>query len=479
MKIVIDVDVANERGRLAKSLARIESALENLEPGRAQSGAAPIGLHAGTPGTFWKRFRQTHMGRNLPLILLMSGLMEYQFVRMGHPVFGVLIFIGIIGQSILRNGLLLPADPAAQQTLDLMPARPHIGLGATIGDGAIVEPGATVEVGASVGAGAVIQRGAVVRMGASIGARAVVENDAIVSWGADVRRDAVVGAHARVGAGATVKSGAHVPRDLRIFPGGEWGGKAARDVVAGDDAGDTRFSKSRATDVASARTATPLAAPSAASTDPRAVKFSELFARIDAQIDLAPALVREHLGASAGGVRALRGTCTALLAREHALRTEASPEAVAQLLAERDGINGRIATSDDAQTRMSLQSAIAAIDTQVQQRKLLARSADRLDAELTRLFWTLDGLVAQLVRLRSAGADATQAPDARLSQSVQQLQSEVAAIADALEEVSRGVATAGDAQVPTENIAAESAVAPPGQAAASSTQSALRVRADE
>jgi hypothetical protein len=85
--------------------------------------------------------------------------------------------------------------------------------------------------------------------------------------------------------------------------------------------------------------------------------------------------------------------------------------------------------------RKSLQSAIGAIDDQKRQRLQVKTYADRLDAEVTRLQWTLDGMAAQLVRLRTAGVDAAQAPSGDVLQTVNQLHEEIDAIADALEHV--------------------------------------------
>ena len=65
----------------------------------------------------------------------------------------------------------------------------------------------------------------------------------------------------------------------------------------------------------------------------------------------------------------------------------------------------------------------------------MARTADRLDAELTRLLWTVDGMGAQLVRLRTAGAEVGAAGDLEAARDVKKLQEEIGAIADALEEI--------------------------------------------
>ena len=292
------------------------------------------------------------------------------------------------------------------------PSQPHIGMGAEVASDAVIEPGATVEMGATVGAGAVVKRGAVVRMGASVHARAVIEPDATVGWGADVGEGATVGREASVSAGATVKAGASVPAGMQLPPGSTWGSRASAGAGA--------------------------AARPVTAADPREARIHAACERIEAELRAAPESVREYLGASEGTVRALRDTCLRLLERERALRAECSLEALAFLAQERDVLERRIAAATDAAVRRSLEQALAALDEQRRQRGLLLQSAERLDAELTRLVWTLDGMGTQLVRMRSAGAEAASAPDQAVLQSMQQLHEEIDAISDALEHVARG-----------------------------------------
>ncbi len=308
-------------------------------------------------------------------------------------------------------------------------------MGASIGRDAVIEPGAVVEMGASIGRGAIIRSDAVVRMGATVGAGAVIESGALVSWGADVKRGARVLAGARIGAGATVGRDAEVPRDTWVMPGGEWrGGAGNRDV---------RLSEGPAQEVAAARApvqgevAAALPRKETPAVDPREIKLDAVFTRIEEELKLASPAVHQQLAPRLIGVRELRGTCASLLERERGLRAEAAPDALARLDQERSSLADRVASADDEQVRLSLASAVAAIDEQKRQRQLLARSADRLEAEQTRLFWTLDALAAQLLRMRSAGADLAQSGNAELGRSLEQLQGEIDAIANALEQVAQ------------------------------------------
>jgi archaellum component FlaC len=84
-----------------------------------------------------------------------------------------------------------------------------------------------------------------------------------------------------------------------------------------------------------------------------------------------------------------------------------------------------------------LAGAVAAISGQEEQRRLFQKSAERLDAELTRLIWTVDGMGTELLRVRTAGAELYETSARALAQSVQQLHEEINSIAEALEEVHR------------------------------------------
>lgn len=348
------------------------------------------------------------LGGNLALIIpaLVIGVLS-----------GVLM-IGGVGEAVLSS---LPAGLAPKD-----PTRPHIGMGATIAHDAIIEPGATVEMGATVGSGVVVKRGAVVRMGATVHARVVLEEGAIVGWGSDVGAGATIGRKAVVGAGATVYGDTVVPPGTRLLPGATWV-KGAGARIPGSEP---------------ARAAAAVANPAP---DPREARINAACERIEAELRQAPEQVREYLGASDQTVSALRSTCLGLIERERMLRAESSPESLAFLDQEKTEIEKRISAATDDAVRRSLQQAVVAIEDQKRQRGLLGRSADRLDAELTRLVWTLDGMGAQLVRLRTAGLEATRAPDQEVLRSMRQLHDEIDAIADALEHVAR---EEQDAQAP-------------------------------
>jgi len=296
--------------------------------------------------------------------------------------------------------------------------RASIGPGATIAESAIIEPGASIEMGATIERGAIVRSGAVVRMGATVERDAVIEKGAIVSWGVVVSRGAVVGEHAVVGAGSVVRREARVPPGMRLSPGAVLAAGATA-LPAPDAAAQPAVEPPR---------------PIQIQKDPRDQRLAAVCDKLEAELRDSPERVRSFLGGSDLTISSLRRTCEDLSRRERAMREEADPESVALLDEDRAALVKRMAGEHDAQLGQSLQGAISAIDELKRQRELLRVGAERLQAEHTRLLYTLEGLASQLVRLRTAGA--TTAP-AELSQGALDLRARIDAIADALEEVSR------------------------------------------
>jgi carbonic anhydrase/acetyltransferase-like protein (isoleucine patch superfamily) len=273
-----------------------------------------------------------------------------------------------------------------------------------------------IEMGASIGAEAVLERGVVVRMGASVGPRAVLEEGASVSWGASVGEGAVIGAGAVVAAGSEVAAGARVPARTYLAPGTTWS-------AASSDGHRLPAAQHRHE----------IEAPS----DPRTEQIRKACDRLEEEYARAPEPVRAMFGETRATLSSLRRTCLDLVARERALRAEGSPEALARLDQEKAAIEARLTLASDEKVRRSLSGAVTAIAAQQQQRKLLQNNADRLEAELTRLIWTVDGMGTELVRVRTAGAELYQGSTAEIARSVEQLQGEIDSIAQALEEMNQ------------------------------------------
>jgi chromosome segregation ATPase len=166
--------------------------------------------------------------------------------------------------------------------------------------------------------------------------------------------------------------------------------------------------------------------------DPRHARIDAACDRLEADLRQTPEQLRGFLGEPGKTVAALRGTCHQLLERERTLRGEASPEAFARLDEEKRVLATRAAGSADQAVRRSLEGAVAAIDDQQRQREVLRATAERLDAESTRLVLTLEAMSAQIVRLNSTSqSSAAQTP--AMAGSVNQLRDEIEAVAEALE----------------------------------------------
>jgi carbonic anhydrase/acetyltransferase-like protein (isoleucine patch superfamily) len=325
----------------------------------------------------------------------------------------LLIVLGVAlhHHGMLSLGLVLAAAGGGlfiAGNLKLGAGKPGVRMGASVGQGTELDPTASIEMGASVGERAKLGPRSVVRMGANVDDGAVLEAGAIVSWGANVGEGAVIGEGAVVGAGSDVGAGARVPAGFVLHPGSSFGARESAQAVK------------------------VIKAPEPAQVaDPRAARVSAVCTKLTNELQRSPSGVREFLGGSGQTIDGLQKTCTELLRRESELRREAD---LGQLPQERAAIAVRIDREQDAQVRDSLRGALAAIDGQQQERELLRVAADRLDAEHTRLLYTLEQLAAQFARLRSAGDGAARAP-AELQEGVVQLRSELEAIADALESV--------------------------------------------
>lgn len=318
---------------------------------------------------------------------------------------GVLGMVGLI-EALSVEGFQQLSSPTATGA--------RIGMGANVQDGVVLEPGASVEMGANVQSGAVIQSGAVVGMGSTIESGAIIESNAVIGWGVTVRSGAIVRQGASVGAGSTVESNAEVAAGMRVGAGST---VAHRARLSGE------------LPQASPRPVPKLSAPEA---DPRDGRIDDLCDRFESELSHVTGKVDEFLRNPKETVVSVRRTCHDLLRRERELRREANPAEQERLNREAAALETRIAAETDDVTRRQLQGAVAAIEEQRRQRLLLLRDANRLEAEQTRLVWTMEGLVAHMVRLRS-----TQAETARidLDRGLSTLRDEVASIASAMEQV--------------------------------------------
>jgi len=170
--------------------------------------------------------------------------------------------------------------------------------------------------------------------------------------------------------------------------------------------------------------------------DARLARVDELCDQLLADIRSGPAVLREVVQRPEPTVEALRDGVHALERREREIRALARPEDDARLQSERESLQRRLAVEQDAVTRQRLGQALEALEQQRTQRASLLTAASRLEAERTRLLYTLEGLHTQVLALRStAEAGQEEAAADRLRQSLDTLSSEVSAVAGALESV--------------------------------------------
>jgi archaellum component FlaC len=174
--------------------------------------------------------------------------------------------------------------------------------------------------------------------------------------------------------------------------------------------------------------------------DERADRINEVCDKLKAALKDAPASVRDFLSKPEETVESLRKTSLDLLKREVSLRVLISPSEVERLNRERTGLLARIEMESDDIIRQRLSGALAALENQQKQHTEVQRSADRLDAERTRLGYTLEGLYAQVMRVKTADAASSDGLSAGLRVSLDQLRDEMNALADAVEQVNRSSA---------------------------------------
>lgn len=170
--------------------------------------------------------------------------------------------------------------------------------------------------------------------------------------------------------------------------------------------------------------------------DARLARVDALCDQLLADIRTAPAVLRDFVQKPEEAVQALRDGVHALERREREIRALARPEDDARLQSERDSLQRRLGVEQDDVTRQRLGQALEALEQQRSQRASLLTTAVRLEAERTRLLYTLEGLHTQVLTVRStAQAGQEQAATERLRQSLDTLSGEVSAVAGALESV--------------------------------------------
>jgi len=179
--------------------------------------------------------------------------------------------------------------------------------------------------------------------------------------------------------------------------------------------------------------------------DPRMVRVDTLCDKLLGELRGGPAVLREVVHSPEQTVEALRKSCHELARRERELRALFSPEDERRLADEHAALTTRVEAEKDAVAKERLASALKVLEEQQRQRAELGTAASRLEAEHTRLYYTLENLYTQVLRVRTADSISEDVAGTGLRHSVEQLGAEMEAVTEALEEVHRPPGT----RVPT------------------------------
>lgn len=171
--------------------------------------------------------------------------------------------------------------------------------------------------------------------------------------------------------------------------------------------------------------------------DPREVRLVHTCEGLLNALHDASDQMKAFLGHPEKTVATLQASAKDLLRRERQLRALVNPGEEGRLASERDRLLLRAQSATDRVARERFEAALAALDQQISQRREVARNADRLEAEHTRLMATLEGLHINVVRLATSDAVNADVAGAGLRQSLDALKSEIDALADAAEQTHR------------------------------------------
>ena len=172
----------------------------------------------------------------------------------------------------------------------------------------------------------------------------------------------------------------------------------------------------------------------------RQARLDGICDRLLSELKGAPPLVRELLRKPEETVEALRGASKELARRERELRRMLTDDEGERLQRERADLAARAEAAPDAVVKSRLAAALQALDAQLAHRAELATAAARIEAEGTRILYSLESLRAQVLRAFAADAAAAEVTRESLKGGLETLRGEIDAVATALEEV-HGVGT--------------------------------------
>ncbi len=229
-----------------------------------------------------------------------------------------------------------------------------------------------------------------------------------------------------------------------------------------------------ATEGASAAEGVPPAQPAVAPPDPKVARIQSLCDTLLAELESGPPIVREVVTQPRATIGGLRQACIETARRERELRNVLAAQDEGGLEAERDALAARLSTEHDDIVRDRLGQALGALEQQLAHRAELATAATRLEAENTRILYTLENLHMQLLRARSTDIGAPEL-GGKLRESLRELGTQIDAVAEALEWASApGTADRATATAPAPGRATSDTSAASAEAARAERETAAR-----
>jgi len=219
-------------------------------------------------------------------------------------------------------------------------------------------------------------------------------------------------------------------------------GRASREQSEAEGGREQTATSSKAEAAERVESATPATRPPASAPaqpvveaeppDPKVARIQSLCDRLLAELESGPPIVREVVTEPHATIGGLRQACVETARRERELRAVLGSQDESALAAERDSLARRVGAETDAIVRDRLSQALKALEQQLANRAELVTAATRLEAENTRILYTLENLHMQLLRARSTDIGAPEL-GGKLRESLRALGTQIDAVAEALE----------------------------------------------
>jgi hypothetical protein len=171
----------------------------------------------------------------------------------------------------------------------------------------------------------------------------------------------------------------------------------------------------------------------------RALQILALRDRLLDDLEKAPAVIKENLAVSAMRVREVVEKCLKLVSKHQEIESYLKQTDVNVVVNERSRLAKLAESQTDDVARDRFLSAVKAKDAQIQSREELRRGVARLDGELATIQATLENVVAQIVRMKSAEArGAFEGESGQVAKTLSELTEEIDVVAESIETVFTG-----------------------------------------